>query len=147
MKLFKSQSTIALEERVQELETENADLRGQLEIAKQTAETDQAVALTDATEQINKLTEANAAIPELESKITVLEAKVTELEAAATITAEKIDIAAAQKLASMGHGEALNLGTEAPTETNAKELSLVAFNQLTPSQRMDFVKSGGKISN
>jgi ATP-dependent protease ClpP protease subunit len=79
--------------------------------------------------------------------VPTLEAKITELENAATITAEKIDIAAAQKLASMGHGEALNLGEEAPTETNAKELSLVAFNQLTPSQRMDFIKSGGKISN
>jgi chromosome segregation ATPase len=147
MKLFKSQATIALEERVQELETENTDLRGQLEIAKQTAETDQAVALTDATEQINKLTEANAAIPELESKITVLETKVTELEASNVITAEKIDTAAAQKLASMGHGEPLDLGAKAPTETSAKELSLVAFNELTPSQRMDFIKSGGKISN
>jgi ATP-dependent Clp endopeptidase proteolytic subunit ClpP len=76
-----------------------------------------------------------------------LQAKVTELEAAATITAEKIDTAAAQKLASMGHGEPLNLGASAPTETNTKELTLEAFNQLTPSQRMDFVKSGGKISN
>jgi ATP-dependent Clp endopeptidase proteolytic subunit ClpP len=79
--------------------------------------------------------------------VPTLEAKIVELENAATITAEKIDIAAAQKLASMGHGEALDLGAKAPTETNAKELSLVAFNQLTPSQRMDFVKSGGKISN
>jgi len=119
MKLFKSQSTIALEDRISELETENADLRGQLEIAKQTAETEQAVALTDATEQINKLTEANAAIPELESKIATLESKVTELESAATITAEKIDTAAAQKLASMGHGEPLDLGAKPPTETTS----------------------------
>jgi ATP-dependent Clp endopeptidase proteolytic subunit ClpP len=79
--------------------------------------------------------------------VPTLQAKITELEAAATITAEKIDTAAAQKLASMGHGEPLNLGASAPTETNTKELSLEAFNQLTPSQRMDFVKSGGKISN
>jgi hypothetical protein len=79
--------------------------------------------------------------------VPALEAKIAEMEEIAIITAEKIDTAAAQKLASMGHGEPLDLGAEAPTETNAKELSLVAFNQLTPSQRMDFVKSGGKISN
>jgi ATP-dependent Clp endopeptidase proteolytic subunit ClpP len=79
--------------------------------------------------------------------VPTLEAKITELENAAKITAEKIDTAAAQKLASMGHGEPLDLGTKAPTATSAKELSLVAFNELTPSQRMDFIKSGGKISN
>jgi ATP-dependent Clp endopeptidase proteolytic subunit ClpP len=79
--------------------------------------------------------------------VPTLEAKITELENAAKVTAEKIDTAAAQKLASMGHGEPLDLGNKAPTETNAKELSLVAFNELTPSQRMDFIKSGGKISN
>jgi chromosome segregation ATPase len=133
MKLFKSQSTIALEDRVAELETENADLRGQLEIAKQTAETDQAVALTDATEQINKLTEANAAIPELESKIAGLESKITELEAAATITAEKIDIAAAQKLASMGHGEPLDLGAKVPTEDAPKISHLTGFAKVAAS--------------
>jgi ATP-dependent Clp endopeptidase proteolytic subunit ClpP len=79
--------------------------------------------------------------------VPTLEAKITELENAAKITTEKIDTAAAQKLASMGHGEPLDLGGKAPTETSAKELSLVAFNELTPSQRMDFIKSGGKISN
>jgi hypothetical protein len=147
MKLFKSQATIALEERVQELETENTDLRGQLQIAKQTAETDQAVALTDATEQINKLTEANAAIPELESKITALETKVTELESANVITAEKIDTAAAQKLASMGHGEPLDLGAKPPTETDNKTVTREGFNAMTPSEKSKFSLNGGKIVN
>jgi chromosome segregation ATPase len=133
MTIFKSQKTVELESRVQELEDENADLRGQLKIAKQTAETDQAVALTEATEHINKLTEANAAIPELESKITTLESKVTELEAANVINAEKIDTAAAQKLAAMGHGEPLDLKATAPTESPSEISKLTGFAKVAAS--------------
>ncbi len=147
MTIFKSQKTVELESRVQELEDENADLRGQLEVAKQTAETDQAVALTEATEQIKNLTEANAAIPELESKITTLESKVTELESANVITAEKIDTAAAQKLAAMGHGEPLDLGNVAPVESGEKIISRAEFNALDHIARGEYIKSGGKIKD
>jgi len=45
--------------------------------------------------------------------VPTLEAKIAELENAAKVTAEKIDTAAAQKLASMGHGEPLDLGAKA----------------------------------
>jgi ATP-dependent Clp endopeptidase proteolytic subunit ClpP len=78
--------------------------------------------------------------------VPTLEAKIAELEASAQVTAEKIDTAAAQKLAAMGHGEPLDLGNAAPVESKTKELTLEAFNQLTPSDRMTFVKSGGKIT-
>jgi ATP-dependent Clp endopeptidase proteolytic subunit ClpP len=78
--------------------------------------------------------------------VPTLEAKITELEAANVITVEKIDTAAAQKLAAMGHGEPLDLGNAAPVGSKTKELSLEAFNQLTPADRMTFVKSGGKIT-
>jgi predicted RNase H-like nuclease (RuvC/YqgF family) len=132
MTIFKSQKTTDLEARVQELEDENTDLRGQLEIAKQNAETDQAAALTNATEEIKNLTEANATIPELESKISELESKVTELEAANVVTAEKIDTAAAQKLASMGHGEPLNLGASTPSNT-----TISAYDEYRQLQKTD----------
>lgn len=78
--------------------------------------------------------------------VPTLEAKIVELEASAQVTAEKIDTAAAQKLAAMGHGEPLDLGNVAPVESKSKELTLEAFNQLTPADRMTFVKSGGKIT-
>jgi len=45
--------------------------------------------------------------------VPTLEAKIAELETSNAITAEKIDTAAAQKLASMGHGEPLDLGDNA----------------------------------
>lgn len=78
--------------------------------------------------------------------VPTLEAKIVELEASAEVTAQKIDTAAAQKLAAMGHGESLDLGNTATVESKNKELTLKAFNQLTPADRMTFVKSGGKIT-
>lgn len=78
--------------------------------------------------------------------VPTLEAKIVELEASAEVTAQKIDTAAAQKLAAMGHGESLDLGNTATVESKNKELTLEAFNQLTPADRMTFVKSGGKIT-
>lgn len=113
-----------------------------------------------ATEFQDKLDKAEAALQEaatiqaenieLRAKaelVPTLEAKIIELEASAKVTAEKIDTAAAQKLAAMGHGEPLDLGNVAPVESKSKELTLEAFNQLTPAERMSFVREGGKISN
>lgn len=75
-----------------------------------------------------------------------LQAKITELEASNTITAEKIDMAAAQKLAAMGHGEVLNLGTPSiNTETNT--ITIDAFNALSIPEKNAYMRSGGKISN
>lgn len=113
-----------------------------------------------ATEFQDKLDKAEAALQEaatiqaenieLRAKaelVPTLEAKIIELEASAKVAAEKIDTAAAQKLAAMGHGEPLDLGNVALVESKSKELTLEAFNQLTPAERMSFVREGGKISN
>ena len=45
--------------------------------------------------------------------------KITELEAANVITSEKIDAAAATKLASLNHAEPLDLGKTTPVEPKA----------------------------
>ena len=122
MTIFKSQKITELESRVDELETENLDLKGKLEVAAQTAETDQAAALVTATETIATLTEANAEIPSLNATIVEHVAKITELETANVVTNEKIDAAAATKLASLNHAEPLDLGKTTPIETK-KDLS------------------------
>jgi ATP-dependent Clp endopeptidase proteolytic subunit ClpP len=67
-----------------------------------------------------------------EAKITELESKVTELETANVVTAEKIDTAAAQKLASMGHGEPLNLGASTPSNT-----TISAYDEYRQLQKTD----------
>jgi ATP-dependent Clp endopeptidase proteolytic subunit ClpP len=66
--------------------------------------------------------------------VPVLEAKITELEAASAINAEKIDTAAAQKLAAMGHGEPLDLGTNAIQPKNHLE----TFQSLTGKERSEY---------
>jgi ATP-dependent Clp endopeptidase proteolytic subunit ClpP len=66
--------------------------------------------------------------------VPVLEAKITELESASAINAEKIDTAAAQKLAAMGHGEPLNLGTNAIQPKNHLE----TFQSLTGKERSEY---------
>ena len=64
-----------------------------------------------------------------------LEAKISELEEIAVITAEKIDTAAAQKLAAMGHGEPLDLGA-APSI--APKNHLETFQSLTGKERSEY---------
>jgi ATP-dependent Clp endopeptidase proteolytic subunit ClpP len=76
-----------------------------------------------------------------------LEAQIAKMEELTIITAEKIDTAAAQKLASMGHGEPLNLGAKPPTETDSKTVTREGFNAMTPSEKSKFSLNGGKIVN
>jgi ATP-dependent Clp endopeptidase proteolytic subunit ClpP len=75
--------------------------------------------------------------------VPALEAKIAEMEEIAIITAEKIDTAAAQKLASMGHGEPLNLGTV--SVTNQETLSILeVFNELKGEEATRFYEANRK---
>ena len=69
--------------------------------------------------------------------VPALEAKISELEEIAVITAEKIDTAAAQKLASMGHGQPLNLGTASPTDGRPVS-HLEAMASMTPTEAAEY---------
>lgn len=69
--------------------------------------------------------------------VPALEVKISELEAIAVITAEKIDTAAAQKLASMGHGEPLDLGSASVTDTKPKNL-IETLNELKGAEAAAF---------
>jgi len=66
-----------------------------------------------------------------------LEAKIAEMEEIAIITAEKIDTAAAQKLASMGHGEPLDLGSASITDTKPKTI-IETLNELKGAEAAAF---------
>jgi ATP-dependent Clp endopeptidase proteolytic subunit ClpP len=75
--------------------------------------------------------------------VPALEAKIAEMEEIAIITAEKIDTAAAQKLASMGHGEPLDLGTV--SVTNQETLSILeVFNELKGEEATRFYEANRK---
>jgi ATP-dependent Clp endopeptidase proteolytic subunit ClpP len=71
--------------------------------------------------------------------VPTLEAKIIELEAANTINAEKIDTAAAQKLAAMGHGEPLDLGSASVTETNVPTDILAKYEALQGAEKWAFL--------
>lgn len=81
-------------------------------------------------------------IPSFEAKITELAAEIETLKASAEVTAEKIDTAAAQKLAAMGHGEPLDLGNSAPTAVT--ETILDKFNNLKGAEATAFYKANRK---
>ena len=68
--------------------------------------------------------------------VPTLQAKIAELEAASAINAEKIDTAAAQKLAAMGHGEPLNLGSDSPIEETKNHLQILE--SLTGKERSEY---------
>jgi ATP-dependent Clp endopeptidase proteolytic subunit ClpP len=75
--------------------------------------------------------------------VPALEAKIAEMEEIAIITAEKIDTAAAQKLASMGHGEPLDLGTV--SVTNQETLSILeVFKELKGEEATRFYEANRK---
>lgn len=61
-------------------------------------------------------------IPTFEAKVAELKSNIEALESENLVTKEKIDNAAAAKLAAMGHGEPLNLGKASATEEK-KDLS------------------------
>jgi ATP-dependent Clp endopeptidase proteolytic subunit ClpP len=61
-----------------------------------------------------------------------LEVKIAELEASNAITSEKIEIAAAQKLTSMGHGDPLDLGAQAVSDKPAS-----AYDEYRELQKTD----------
>jgi len=73
--------------------------------------------------------------------IAEMSTKIAELEKVQAVTAEKIDTAAAQKLAAMGHGEPLDLGAAVAIINH-----LEVFQSLTGQERSDYyVKHSAEI--
>ena len=143
MTIFKSAKIVELESRIQELETENIDLKGQIEAAKQTAETDQAVALSEANEKIKSLTEANEEIPNLNQTISDKESEIVKLQENLKNFNEKASVKASELLAENGHPAPVAINDDDNASEN--KLTRDQFNALDHIQRNEFIKNGGKI--
>jgi ATP-dependent Clp endopeptidase proteolytic subunit ClpP len=114
--------------------------------------------LTAAQSRIAELTGLAEANTSLQSEVSELTTAKADLDAAlvtasAELAAKDLEIEAAktsagqlatQALASIGQPEPLNI--EADEKPGTKELSREAFNALSPSARLAFVKTGGKLS-
>lgn len=106
-----------------------------------TAQATEFQAKLDAAElALQEAAEINAQNIELRIKsdlVPSLEAQIAEMKEIAAITAEKIDNAAAQKLASMGHGSPLDLGTASVTDGKpASHLEVMA--SMTPPEAAEY---------
>lgn len=100
-------------------------------------------------ENINLRAKADL-IEGFESKVSDLESIKSELteklEAKQLLDQEVVATAAAQLLAAQGHGEPLKIDGEKPTGVPVNEITIAQFNELKPHEKMNFVKSGGKLS-
>ena len=149
MTIFKSAKVTELEARVAELEAENANLA---ETAKSTDERNQELA--GANERIIELETANAEIPALNATIaehlaTIAskDAEIADLKSKAQVTEEKINLAAAQKLAAQGHGEPLEITGNFSEGKAGKTMTLEAFNKLDHLAKNAFMRKGGNLTN
>lgn len=136
------------------LETENTELREEI---------------TDLTAQVEEFSNASETVAGLNTQIETITAELaTEKANFATAQAEwtekeaqfATDLAQAQaksspeaiqaavtvELAKCSHKPVEFTSEVEHTQSKSKELTLEAFNQLTPADRMTFVKSGGKIT-
>ena len=75
--------------------------------------------------------------------VPALEAKIAEMEELTVVNSEKISAAAAQKLASMGHGDPLDLGTASVTNQEAPSI-LEVFNELKGEEATRFYEANRK---
>ena len=131
----------ALENQISGHDLEISDLTAKLETAE--AALEEAALLVTANAD---LTIQAATIPDFESKIVEFTSKIAELEESNVITAEKIDAAAATKLAAMGHGPQIDLGQTSALQVAAKEVTREGFNAMSPQEKSNFSKAGGVIN-
>lgn len=124
--MFKSAKVTELEARVSELEAENIELKNQDE-ARVSSETKVAelegkvAALEEANSEIEGL---NATIADQKTIIAKKDEEIAGLKSDCEITTEKIDLAAATKLATMGHGAPLDTtGTGITSKDSIKNLT------------------------
>ena len=75
--------------------------------------------------------------------VPALEAKIAEMEELTVVNSEKISAAAAQKLASMGHGDPLNLGAVSVTNQETPSI-LEVFNELKGEEATRFYEANRK---
>jgi ATP-dependent Clp endopeptidase proteolytic subunit ClpP len=123
---------------------ENDSLRNDLTAAQ--AKITELAGLAEVNAQLQSdLSAAQSGNLTLSAKVDELEAKATELTAAAEVTSEKVSIRAAELLATQGHPTPVDLVGDSGN-ADSKTKTLAEFKNLTPRAKMDFVKSGGKLT-
>jgi ATP-dependent Clp endopeptidase proteolytic subunit ClpP len=122
----------ALETQILGHDTEVSELQAKLETAEAALQEASAIAVRNTELEAQILT-----IPTFEAKISELAEKVTTLEAENVVTNEKIEIAAAAKLAAMGHGEPLDLGNQSQTSPALNLLE--QYEALEGAEKRDFL--------
>jgi ATP-dependent protease ClpP protease subunit len=123
---------------------ENDSLRSDLESAQ--ARIVELTGLSEVNAQLQtELSEVQAKVATFETQATADAEKITELTAANEVTEDKIAARASELLAAQGHKAPVNLIGES-NMPESKTLAREAFNALSPSARLAFVKTGGKLS-
>jgi ATP-dependent Clp endopeptidase proteolytic subunit ClpP len=146
--LDKFRPDAALTEKVQGLEASLQSAQSEI--------TDMTAALTERTSDLeNALTELaaiKAGFTELATERDTLAASLTEAQS--KVTALEADLVTANNLAEVRAAEIVAQAGIVPVEviadenlTLSNEKTLTEFNQLTPADRMTFVRNGGKIIN
>jgi chromosome segregation ATPase len=98
--------------------------------------------ISNLTEKVSNLeTEAKAK----DETISAHAGKITELETAVTEAQGSAATVATEMLASIGQPEPLPI--EATATATENTITLEAFNQLTPIQRNEYIRKGGKLKN
>lgn len=137
----------ALENQIQAHDSIVSDFQAKLDLAEnalQEATTELTAIRAEVQTKCDEITNLQGSIQAKDEQIAEMTACISRLEAEAKETQEKIGNKAAELLASAGHVAPVNL-TDDAGETNTKLISRKDFNALTPHERLQFVKAGGKI--
>lgn len=131
---------VALESQISQHDGEVSELQAKLDTAT--------TALQEAAEIQALNVTLNETVALHVATIAAKDAEIATLTEAANFTAEKVDSAAAAKLAAIGHGEPLDLGTGNVTEAkDSKQMTRAEFVALTPKKAQAFIKGGGKLTD
>ena len=132
----------AKDNEIQSLEGSISNLSAKLA----TAETELQNAITELIAVKSELGEKTEAANVAEMKVAEQEAKITELTEKAEVSAAKISLEASRLLSASGHPTPLALTGESILPAS-KTVALAEFRKLQPHQQMEFVRSGGKLTD
>jgi len=130
----------AKDSEIKSLEASFSDVAAKLAIA----ETELQNAITELIAVKAELVEKTDVAKVAEEKVTQQEASISELTEKLEASAEKISLEASRLLSATGHPAPLALASD---NTLPASKTLTEFRQLQPHQQMEFVRSGGKLTD
>lgn len=130
----------AKDSEIKSLEASFSDVAAKFAIA----ETELQNAITELIAVKAELVEKTEVAKVAEEKVTQQEASISELTQNLEASAEKISLEASRLLSATGHPAPLALASD---NTLPASKTLTEFRQLQPHQQMEFVRSGGKLTD